>query len=482
MRRRIYCAAALVDIMLAALGTSHAQTPPAGQTAEAARQLVFTHVTVIDATGAPAQPDMNVVISGDRITSIGKSGKIRIPQSAQVVDTAGKYMIPGLWDMHVHLLRHTGEPLNEREYFFPLMIANGVTSVRDMWTKLDQVEQIRLWRKLAIESPGSVPRIAAIGTLLDGEPPNHPGSDVITTADEARGMVDKLKAGGVDFVKVYWRLPREAYFAIVDESRKQGIPFAGHVPIAVSAWEASDAGQRSIEHLDSIALACSSQEKELRNVKDWNPKYQKQMLETFDEAKCAQLFSRFKRNGTWQTPTLVEIRRRTWQRMGRSLGNEDRLKYIPPADRERWTKIGSEFAPRSAEQKENPRNNWELSLRLVGELYRAGVQIMAGTDVGNAYVYPGFGLHDELALLVEAGMPPMYALQAATRNPAKYLGVLDSIGTVEQGKLADLVLLEANPLENIANTQRIAAVVMNGKLLSRESLDKILAAAQAPAK
>jgi hypothetical protein len=240
--------------------------------------------------------------------------------------------------------------------------------------------------------------------------------------------------------------------------------------------------QKSIEHLTEIALTCSSQEQELRkiDIKDWGPKYQKQILETYDESKCVRLFSRFKKNGTWQVPTLAILHRGMLQIEG-SLAIEERMKYVPADERMEWQKFSSQFGNRSAEQIANNQKRWQMALDLVGAMHHTGVEIMAGTDVGNPYIYPGFSLHDELVLLVKAGLTPMEALQSATRDPAKYLGLLDSIGTVGKGKLADLVLLDANPLKDISNTQRIVAVVINGKLLSRETLDKMLAEVEAMA-
>jgi hypothetical protein len=206
------------------------------------------------------------------------------------------------------------------------------------------------------------------------------------------------------------------------------------------------------------------------------------MLETFDKAKCARLFSDFRTNATWQVPTLVENYRRVSQRLGSPLAVAERLKYIMPADRERWSKLSSEFKGISDEEKDTVQRGWQMSLNLVGSMHRTGVEIMAGTDVGNPFVYPGFSLHDELALLVKAGMTPMEALQAATLKPAKFLGMEKDFGTVQKGKIADLVLLDSNPLDDISNTQRISAVVVNGKLLSRQTLDKKLAETEANAK
>jgi hypothetical protein len=434
---------------------------------------------VIDATGASAKPDMTVVIIGDRITTLGKSRKVRVPANAQVVDATGKYLIPGLWDMHVHVFRNASQrPPNE--YYFPLFIANGITGVRDMWTKLDKVAQVELWRKQFTERPGTVPRFGAVGTIVDGLPATWPNSDTVSTADEARRMVDTLKAGGVDFVKVYWNLSREAYFAIADQTKKQRIPFAGHVPISVSALEASDAGQRSIEHLDGISLACSTEEERLSKIKpsDLPPgKYQQQVFDTYDEQKCARLFSHFAKNSTWQVPTLSIFQR--FNIDPNTLANDERLKYIPMAEREEWKRFITRLEKRTLEQ--NAQRRLQVAFKLIGGMRRAGVEFMAGTDLGNEYLYPGFSLHDELVLLVQAGLTSMEALQAATQNPAKFLGRLDSLGTIEKGKIADLVMLDANPLEDISNTRRINAVVVNGRYLPKEALQRMLAEVEATA-
>jgi hypothetical protein len=441
--------------------------------------LVFTHVTVIDATGAIAKTDMTVVINGDRITTLGKSRKVRVPANAQVVDATGKYLIPGLWDMHVHVFRNASQR-TPNEYYFPLFIANGITGVRDMWTKLDKVAQVELWRKQFTQKPGTVPRFGAVGTIVDGRPATWPNSDTVSTADEARRIVDRLKAGGVDFVKVYWNLSREAYFAIADEAKKQRIPFAGHVPISVNAFEASESGQRSIEHLDGISLTCSTQEARLRMIdpNDLAPgKYQQQVFDTYDEQKCARLFSRFARNRTWQVPTLSVFQRSNSD--PNSLANDERLKYIPLTEREEWKRFITRVQKRTPEQ--NAQRRLQMYAKLIQGMRRAGVEFMAGTDLGNEYLYPGFSLHDELVLLVHAGLTPLEALQAATRNAAKFLGRLDSLGTIEKGKFADLVLLDANPLEDIHNTQRINAVVVNGRYLPKEALQGMLADAEAAA-
>ncbi|HET6669195.1 MAG TPA: hypothetical protein VFH15_03095, partial [Pyrinomonadaceae bacterium] len=263
------------------------------------KSLVFTHVTVIDATGSPAKPEMTVVIMGEHIAALGKTGAVRIPKNAQIVNAAGKFLMPGLWDMHVHIFNHVSRrPPNT--WYFPLFVSNGVTSVREMWTKSEDMNQVLEWRRQFAEGTFTIPRIAAVGTVVDGQPSTWPNTDTVTTPEEARRMVRKIKNAGVDFVKTYSNLSREAYFAIVHEARKQNIPFAGHVPFAVGADEASKAGQRSMEHLNQVLETCSSKEQELLRVpvKDWSSAHDRLMVDTYDESKCRKLFSLLAENHT----------------------------------------------------------------------------------------------------------------------------------------------------------------------------------------
>jgi imidazolonepropionase-like amidohydrolase len=454
--------------------------------------LAFDHVTVIDVTatqpGRALEPDRTVVIAGGRITAIGKTGKVRVPSGAQVVDASGKFLIPGLWDMHVHTLVE-GRP----DFVFPLLIANGITGVRDMGASLkpQQIQQMR--RDIAT---GKIlgPRFGAVaGRILDG-----PGSQLnvglsVSTPDEGRQFVRSSKRQGADFIKVYNLLPRDVYLAVVDEAKKQGLPVAGHTPFSMTAAEVSDLGQKSIEHTADLFTSCSRDEAALRQELRERARAQAQARgdsnaarmpvevkasASYDEQKAAALFARFVRNGTWQCPTLA-VRRTTLADPGQ-LDADLRLKYIPASVREDWR---STFAQRSASssEMEQRKRRFQKTLEMVAAMQRAGVGILAGTDILNPYVLPGFGLHDELALFVQAGLKPMAALQTATINPAKFLGVSDSVGTVEKGKIADLVLLEANPLEDIGNTQRISAVVVNGRYLPKKELQKLLAAAEAAA-
>jgi len=455
------------------------------QSQHQSNSLAFTHVTVIDATGASPKPDMTVVITGNRISTIGKTAGGGVPKDAQVIDAAGKFLIPGLWDMHIHWY----DPA-----YLPLFTVNGVTGVRIMWGGPIHFS----WRKEIQEGALLGPRMVIASAIVDGPNPIWPGSIAVADQAEARQAVIEAKQNGADFVKVYSLLPREAYFAIADEAKKQRIPFAGHVPYSVSAAEASDAGQKTIEHLTGILAACSTREEDLRkgfaDAFSGLPQGQRlpspartrpltrMMLETFSPEKAAALFSRFKRNHTWQCPTLTVLHNGAFLN-DPELRNDPRLKYMPPQMRAWWDPSNDfRFKERTAEDFDLGRLVYKKQFELVGMMHRAGVDLLAGTDVLNPYCFPGFSLHDELALLVQAGLSPMAALQAATLNPARFLGKETELGTVEKGKIADLVLLEANPLEDIRNTTKINSVVLNGRLLDRKALDQSLAAVEAAAK
>lgn len=442
--------------------------------------LAFTHVTIIDMTGAPPKRDVTVLITGDRITSIGKSNRVRISRGAQIIDASRKFLIPGLWDMHVHFTRV--------DTTFPLFIANGVTGVRNMGGELDDLLR---WRGEVASEKIIGPQIVTCGPIVDGpQPAAHGPTIVAKDAAEARAAVDSLKQLGADCVKVYDRLSRDAYFAIIDQAKKRNLPVVGHVPLSITTTEASDAGQRSIEHLGSILESASTLESELlqeerstepiTSPSDFPRRIAARgtrMLDTYDAAKAKQIFARFVRNQTWQVPTLEFKWAQTFidDIFGK---NDDRLKYIPETDRQWWSPTKNFFARyRTPEYISFRKRLWQKELDLVAAIHRAGVPLMAGTDLSGAYVFPGFSLHHELELLVQAGFTPMEALQTATRNPAIFLGELSSQGTVEKGKLANLVLLDANPLDDIRNTQKINAVVFNGALLTRDDLDKLLAEA-----
>ena len=342
---------------------------------------------------------------------------------------------------------------------------------------------VNRWRKQAYEFPGTVPRIGAVGTMVDGLPLQWLNSDTATTEEGARKIVQQIKAAGIDFVKVYNRLPRKVYFAIADECKKQNISFAGHVPNRILLKEAADAGQRSIEHLTGSriifdqGITCSLFVEEITkelpdSIKAGSPSVpiMEQILELCDKDKAFAIFRHMAEKNVWHCPTMVLYKR--FATDSSIVVNDPRLKYISPSEKELWKK---ETGPRL---RKKPSGNYLDRLAQVLQMKKAGIQFLAGTDFDNHYLYPGFSLHDELALFVEAGFTPMEALQTATINPAKFLGTTDSLGTIEKGKIADMVLLNANPLNDIRNTQNIQAVFINGKYLSRETLQTMLTTAE----
>jgi hypothetical protein len=392
------------------------------------------------------------------------------------VDGNGKYLIPGLWDMHVH---QTG-----LESTYPLYLANGVTGVRDMWGPADANKfQAELAAKRI-----DAPHLYLASPIVDGSPPVWPNSIAVSTPDEARKVVDDQKRKGADFIKVYNRLSRESYFAIIDESRKQNIFVEGHVPIQVSAWEAPDAKQKSFEHLYGIAMACSIREEELQARMVPTAAMKERALITADaarsysEPKCNRLFARLKANGNWQAPTLTVLRSFSLLN-DPQFTNDGRLRYVAGWFRD-WLSAKDDFRLKSWSSADFALEGelFEFSKRLVGAMFRSGVPLLAGTDTGNPYCFPGFSLHDELGLLVESGVSPLGALQAATRNAAIFMDATDKYGSVTPGKIADLVLLDADPLKDIHNTTKISEVFLAGKEFDRAALDQTLRDAEATAK
>jgi imidazolonepropionase-like amidohydrolase len=447
--------------------------------------IAITDVTLIDATGAPPQQDMTVLVADGRISAIGRSAQVAVPNHYKQVDGAGKFLIPGLADMHVHLTG-AGEPSGSREFFIPLLVANGITTVRDMGGKVEYLKQLRA----EINSGKRLgPQIFFTGPYLDGNPPSFQPSIVVQTPAEAAAAVDKLKAEGVDFIKVQSRLQPEPYYAIAEESKKDGIRFVGHVPDSITAAVASDAGQASIEHLTGVLLGCSAREAELRKRqvsagpgtsreealaedRSWT----RTLLDSYSDEQAALLIKKFAANRTWQVPTFPTLVHLGFVTPDTDLGNDPRLKYVPAQLRHIWEQgRRAALAGRDSTDFAQRAEIIRRSLEIVGKMNAAGVPIMAGTDAAAPNVFPGSSLHEGLAYLVQAGLSTMQALQAATARPAEFLQRSAQQGTIEVEKRADLVLLDANPLDDIHNTTKVRAVILNGKLLERSDLDKLLA-------
>jgi hypothetical protein len=451
--------------------------------------LAITHVTVIAMTGTTPAFDQTVLIDKEKIVALGPANSVSVPAGAKTINANGKFLIPGLADMHVHLTG-AGEPGGSREFFLPLLIANGITTVRDMGGYLDSLIPLR---KEIEEGKRLGPRIVFAGPYLDGDPPAFQPSVIVNNRADAEAAVLLLKQRGVDFFKVQSNLSRDAYFAIAQTCHTEHLTFVGHVPDRVTAFEAAVAGQRSIEHLTCELRACSSDEVELMRKQFHVPQrketlaqakarvlaWQQEVLNSYSEQKAAWLIAKFKAQQTWQTPTLILLRNDAFLYPELDLLNDPHVKYVPVKFLENWN--------RGYEQQMKNISVGEFSLRasllqkslgFVGMMQKGQVKILAGTDSAAPYIFPGSSLHEELALLVKAGLTPMEALETATRNPAEFLGRLDSQGTIAAGKNADLVLLDANPLDDIQNTQKIRAVILRGKLLNRSTLDQLLVDAE----
>lgn len=442
-------------------------------TAANAQPLVIQGATVIDVTDGSLHSDQTVLIEGNRMAAMGAD--VAIPAEAEVVDATGGYLIPGLWDMHVHTFNNN-DPQPPNTWTFPLYLANGVTGVRDMWVKPGaQAEQVRAWERELDAGTFVGPRFGGIGTLVDGTP-RIQKSDTVTTPAEARAFVARLAGAGIDFVKPYSRLSPEAYHALVEAAHEAGLEVAGHGPNALSSFEVATAGQRSIEHLTGVHETCSAQEDSLRAAGVVAYSAPQAVVSTFDPAKCRRLYRTFAERGTWQVPTLIT--NRIWRATTSldALRQDEGLLYTPTWEVAEWEWVGGFLTFSSAKDRTAYDDLYRLEQRIVGEMHAAGVPLLAGTDVGNPYVYPGFSLLDELAEFVEAGLSPLAALQTVTRNPARYLDRTDDLGTVEAGKLADLVLLDANPLDDINNLRHIRAVVVNGRFYTHDELEQMKAA------
>jgi alpha-D-ribose 1-methylphosphonate 5-triphosphate diphosphatase PhnM len=335
--------------------------------------------------------------------------------------------------------------------WLPLYVANGVTGIRDMGSDLDLILKMRddvASRRLL------GPRIFAAGPILDDAPGEWPYRMRVKTADEGRAAVQVLERRGVDLIKVHDHTPRDAFFAIADEARRQNLPLAGHRPMDVSLEEMIDAGQRDLEHLDNQQLGRDCAEQAALSE------------------RCRELFAMLARRGVWQTPTLVAMSELASIGTPASSVSAGHFAYAPKSMRDMWAGNQSLFA--TPQVVRAMKADAEVGARVTAGMAKAGVGILTGCDT----MIAGFCVHDELGAMVRGGMPPLAALQTATLNPAKYFGIEQIAGTVAPGRRADLVMLDGNPLTDIKNVSRIRAVVLAGRLLDRKELDALLVEAK----
>lgn len=404
--------------------------------------LVIGGVSVVDIEDGSVRPDQVIQIDAGRIVDIRPSADGPMPASATFVDGRRLYVIPGLWDMHVHALWDSAVALS----FLPAFARAGITGIRDMGGDLNVLERVR---SAAESESWNWPRIIAVGQVLDGPIPIDPSMSLaVGTTDEAKQAVDQLAAHGVDFIKVYTLLPRDAYFAVLERAQALGLPVVGHIPAEVSVLEAIEAGQIGIEHLrDELEPFCHD----------------------MDYSVCEALIQRFRELSIQNTPTLVVLEAKA-DFDYRSSEVSSAAPNIPDLVEAYWRSSAIAQHARPKEWFARRSALFAEESAMVGRLHRGGASILAGSDAGNPFIFPGLSLHRELELLVEAGLTAQEALLSATLGPARFLGIADSVGEVRPGFTADLVLLGGNPLDDILNVRRVSEVVVRGRALGLNKL------------
>ena len=443
----------------------------------------IAHVTIINPGSDKAQQDTTIVIHGHSIASVLPAKDFNPSPSTKVINGSGKFVIPGLWDMHTHF-RDANRDLK-------MDIANGVLGVRNMGEAAKIVFSLR---DAIARGQRLGPKIVACGPIIDG-----PDSQVnpqflilVKNARQARAAVDSLKKQGSDCVKVHDNISRDSYYAVVEEAKKVGLPLVGHCPGAIRIREASDAGQRSIEH--GVALwggstvadefldkgADDSVFEEALRTKNYGlipaaiARDGNRLLDHFSQERADATYALLAKNNTFLTPTLVTERSLTFID-DLEKASDPRKQYVSAEDLKWWKpENGMLTKYRTPEYIAMKKREYAKMLEELPRAQKLGVRLLAGTDITIPYTFPGFSVHDELGLFVKAGLTPMQALETATTNPALILGLSQTWGRVEPGYLANLVLLNADPLADIANTENIDAVVVNGKFLDRAHLDQML--------
>jgi hypothetical protein len=478
---------ALVLVSLALLVTWHA---PAH--AQSTAELALTHVTVVDVSAARLLVDQTVLIGSGRILQVAPTRSLQTSAVARIVDATGKYVIPGLLDMHAHLAL-SGKPT---EIELPLFVAHGITGVRVMGADCRRpgpgvagcVESHRAWQRQIDSASLLGPRLLALGSWpvngASGITDSMPAYFKAASEEDGRQLARYLKGRGVDFIKIYSGIPRAGYFGLAQEARLLNLPFAGHELAGLSALELSNAGQRSVEHSRIFLLNCFPGADSLRQglLRISGTALRRRMVDGYNADTCAEVFRTFARNRTYITPTHGTRKMDAFAHDS-AFRRDARMRYVPRGQSFRWTfdANGMVRSDSSAAGRKSYLDFYRKGLEITGAAHRAGVPIMVGTDAGDSFVFPGSSVHDELDELITAGLTPAQALRAATLSGAEYLGRTADLGTVQTGRLADLVLLDTDPLADIKSVRRIHAVVLNGQYFDRAALDRMLIEAEAAA-
>jgi imidazolonepropionase-like amidohydrolase len=459
--------------LFTALATISAWHPTHAQDSVGATErpiIAIESVAVVDVVRGEIVSPRTVLIVDGRIAAIEEPGTAAIPPGAVRAEGRGRYLIPGLVDMHVHLFNNASRrPPNE--WAFPLFVVNGVTAVREMSTEPAAMLVVERWRTRMARGELIAPRVLAAGAVVRAD-----------SEDSVRRQVREAHNAGADFVKVFSDVREPLWHAILDEARAQRMPVCGHIPGEVSLLAAANAGQRSNEHLMQVYEACSAREKQLlgarkgldgKQIVKLRDAQEREVLESFDQLICDRTAAALAKTDQVQVPTLV-LPHFEARGSPTNFRDDTRWRYLRSDEQARWQRI---FKEHPVGDEKLAARRWEVSRQIVKTLHAAGVCILAGTDAPMPLVYPGFALHKELELLVESGLTPADALRAATIGPAEFLGLSANSGSIAVGKRADLVLLDDNPLLQISNARRIRAVVLDGHVFQRADLDALLDAA-----
>lgn len=440
----------------------------------AAQDIFVRNVTVVHVEDGSRQAGQTVAISGDKIAWVRPSARVPANRRAKVVEGNGKFLIPGLWDMHVHS-QHAGR----WRYHYPLFRAHGVTGVRDAGSHL--ASALRGMERA--KGDPLAPRIVWGSPTIDGLPPALPFGLAAEDPQAARLVARQMKRLGFDFIKVYDRIHPLVYAALADEAKKIRLPLEGHVPLQLDPFRTALAGQRAIDHLTMVLEACTPGFIDLVHqeaAKDvsaidalsflMDDRFAKN-LHRFDPAACGRLFDTFAERHVWQIPTLVEMRGYFYTD-DPEVNSDPRVRFTTQALLDEWRTWTKEAKPAELA---NGKKFLAAQTALIKPMHDAGVGLLAGTDASSEpWVYAGASVHDELQLFVDAGLSPLEALRTATLNPWRYLGRTRKTPLIGKDEVADLILLDADPLINIAATERIHAVIARGTLHDRANLDVLL--------
>lgn len=432
-------------VILVAMDTSAAASDQAAETVTA-----FVHVAVVPMDRERVLDDSTVLIVDGRIRELGSASAVAIPQGATVIDGRGKYLMPGLADMHAH----TWE-----EEDFPLLLANGVTTIRNMFGGPTHLR----WKARIAAGELASPSLYTAGPIIDGNPPIWPGA-VVENAAQARRTVGEQHAAGYDFLKVYARLSSEAYDAVIQEGAARGMSVAGHVPDSVGLSAALRSGIKSIEHLSGYEMLAR---KEIRPGEEAS-------WARLDESQFASIARETARSGTWNCPTLVLFQHRIAPGESEYLQKllaRPEMRYVSPDIVRSWYPENNYLKNSTPARAASSREKGDvMRKKLVKALHDAGARLLLGTDYANPFVVPGFSLQLELRNFVDAGLSPFEAIRAGTSGAAEFMNAAGAWGTVAAGRRADLILLEDNPLKDVSTISKPAGVMVRGKWHSQAEL------------